>query len=256
MGCLSAVFLGNNLTFSITTHNPDTGALTDADSAPAYRVYEELTSPPILTGTMTLFDGANTTGFYMAQIACTEANGFEDGKSYNIYIEAPVNSDTGGISFAFRAQTPVWSEAVRTLTRSAAGGELPSGSDIEILRGDTWSVPIEGLGDISDRDKLWFTVKKSRSDEDSESSIQIEEAAGLLYLNSEDASARAANGSITVTDAVVGNITIGLDKIETAELLHNAGLPYDVQMLDSSGDVTTLAIAAGTVTDDVTRAIA
>lgn len=101
MGCQTQVTLGNNLTFTIVTHDPDTGVLTDADSAPAYRIYEDETSTPILTGTMTKLDDANTTGFYSELIACTTANGFEIGKSYNVYIEATVDSDTGGISYSF-----------------------------------------------------------------------------------------------------------------------------------------------------------
>ena len=102
MGCQTQCSLGSSLTFSICTHDPDTGTLTDADSAPTYRVYEDETSTPILTGTMAKLDDANTTGFYSEQIACTAANGFELNKSYNIYIEATVDSDTGGISYGFR----------------------------------------------------------------------------------------------------------------------------------------------------------
>jgi hypothetical protein len=35
------------------------------------------------------------------QVACTTANGFETGKSYNIYVSAIVDSDIGGIGFGF-----------------------------------------------------------------------------------------------------------------------------------------------------------
>ena len=105
MGCQSEVEVGDNLTFSICTHDPDTGVLTDADAAPAYRVYEDETATPILTGTMDKLDDANTTGFYTELINCTSGNGFESGKSYTIYIEATVDSDTGGICYGFKATT-------------------------------------------------------------------------------------------------------------------------------------------------------
>ncbi len=101
MGCQSTVQVGDNLVFSITTHDPDTGVLTDADSVPTYRVYEDETATAILTGSMAKLDDANTTGFYTEQIACTAANGFEVGKSYTVYITATVDSDTGGMSYAF-----------------------------------------------------------------------------------------------------------------------------------------------------------
>jgi len=105
MGCPSHVVIGDNLVFSITCHDADTGVLTDADSAPAYRVYEDETATAILTGTMAKLDDGNTTGFYPELIACTTAAGFEEGKSYTIYIEATVDSDTGGICYGFKAIT-------------------------------------------------------------------------------------------------------------------------------------------------------
>jgi hypothetical protein len=103
MGCPSSCNLGDNLVFSICTHDPDTGVLTDADSAPAYRVYEDETATAILTGTMAKLDDGNTTGFYTELLAVTTANGFENGKTYTIYVEATVDGDMGGITFAFKA---------------------------------------------------------------------------------------------------------------------------------------------------------
>jgi hypothetical protein len=104
MGCQSTVVLGANLTFSITTHDPDTGVLTDADGAPAYRIYEDETATAILTGSMAKLDDGNTTGFYTELIACTSANGFEVNKSYTVYIAATVDSDTGAISYSFTVE--------------------------------------------------------------------------------------------------------------------------------------------------------
>jgi len=101
MGCQSQVTLENNLTFSITTHDPDTGVLTDAAAAPAYRLYEDETAAPILTGNLAKLDDANTTGFYTELVACTAGNGFETGKSYTIYITATVDGDEGGITYGF-----------------------------------------------------------------------------------------------------------------------------------------------------------
>ena len=103
MGCPSEVEIGDNLVFTITTHDPDTGVLTDATGNPAYRVYEDETGTAILTGSMAKLDDANTTGFYSESIACTSGNGFENGKSYNIYITATVDSDLGGICYGFKA---------------------------------------------------------------------------------------------------------------------------------------------------------
>jgi hypothetical protein len=103
MGCQTECDIGDNLTWTVTTHDPTTGALTDADAVPAYRVYEDETGATLMTGNMAKLDDAGTTGFYSEQIAVTAANGFEDGKSYNIYITAAVGGTTGGISYAFKA---------------------------------------------------------------------------------------------------------------------------------------------------------
>lgn len=64
----------------------------DADSLPTYRVYEDETAAPILTGTMAKLDDANTTGLYSERIQLTAASGFAKGYSYHIYIETEIES--------------------------------------------------------------------------------------------------------------------------------------------------------------------
>lgn len=100
MGCPSFVIIGDNLTFSVATHDPDTGVLTDADAVPGYEVYEEDGDTAILSGSMTKRKAAND-GRYVAKIACTAANGFENGKTYTIEIVATVDGDQGGITYTF-----------------------------------------------------------------------------------------------------------------------------------------------------------
>ena len=149
-----------------------------------------------------------------------------------------------------------WAYVSRTLTQTAA--EIASaidGDEITIHRGDSLSISITGLGDISSRTKLWFTVKYKQADADTAAWIQIEETAGLVYLNGADASARAANGTITVDDEVTGAITITLDEVETDDLEPRTGLYYDVQMKTAT-DVATLSDGEATVTADITRVVA
>ena len=107
MGCPKRATIGGYLTFSICTHDPDTGELTDTDFLPIYRIYEDEIAPPILTGSMAKLDDPGTTGFYAKWIACTAANGFENGKSYTIYMEATVDGRTGGICCAFVARARI-----------------------------------------------------------------------------------------------------------------------------------------------------
>lgn len=120
MGCPTEVEIGDNLVFSVTTHDPDTGVLTDADSVPTYRVYEDETGTAILTGSMAKLDDANTTGFYSESIACTSGNGFENGKTYTVYIEATVDSDKGGICYGFKAYDQRKADAIQISGDSTA----------------------------------------------------------------------------------------------------------------------------------------
>jgi hypothetical protein len=115
--------IDDNLTFVVNTHDPTTGAATDADAVPAYRVYEDETAVAILTGNMALLDAGNTDGFYSEQIALTAANGFEAGKSYNIYISAAVGAVTGTISHTFQMRAEVNVASISDDTTAATNAE-------------------------------------------------------------------------------------------------------------------------------------
>lgn len=128
-----------------------------------------------------------------------------------------------------------------------------SGSTITILRGDTMTLTFTDLGSLANLSKLYFTVKQVEGQADSESMIQIEKAAGLLYIN-QTAATTAANGTITVDDSPTGDITVTLTAAETAKLPRQSYI-YDVQLLRSSGTaVSTLTSGTFVVSGDVTRA--
>lgn len=103
--------IDDTLAFTVTTHTPSTGAAADADAVPDYRIYEDETSTAILTGSMAKLDDANTLGFYSEQITLSAANGFEVGKTYNIYVTAAVGSVTGTISAGFKVHAPIATQA-------------------------------------------------------------------------------------------------------------------------------------------------
>jgi len=243
MGCQSFVVIGNNLTFSITTHDPDTGELTDADAAPAYRVYEDETGTAILTGNMAILDDANTTGFYSEQIACTTANGFEAGKSYNVYITATVDGDTGGISYGFTALAAapsttsaiadaVWDElSTGHTTAGKAGQQLWTdidaikaktdlisqnrltvqsavrGSTISVYNYTTWSVYYANSAiDVSGQGTAFVSVKRNLSDSDDDAILRVQEGAGLLRFNG--TAAAAGSASLTISNGSAFTLTV------------------------------------------------
>lgn len=155
MGCPSEVVIGDNLVFSICCHDPDTGVLTDADAAPTYRVYEDETGTAILNDVMAKLDDANTTGFYTELIACTSANGFENGKSYTVYIQATVDSDTGGICYGFKAVTGLLASEVdndgNSITLSGALKLILSVLCGKSSGGGTPTIIFRDLADSKDR---------------------------------------------------------------------------------------------------------
>jgi hypothetical protein len=132
-----------------------------------------------------------------------------------------------------------------------------SGTAITILRGDTFECSISDLGSLADYVSLDFTVKSDKSDADSAALIRIRLNAtgltdGLLTLNGATAS-NADDGSIAITDAAAGDITITLAASCTDDLATGT-YAYDVQLIEAA-DVSTLTSGKATVTADVTRAV-
>lgn len=150
----------------------------------------------------------------------------------------------------------VWAYATRTLTQSAASvAAAVAGSTITARRGDTLTAALTGLGNISTRTALWVTVKADPSgDADTAAKVQITEAVGLVYLNG--AAATAGQGSVTVTNATTGALTIVVAAAATAQLAAPSTWTYDVQWKDASGLIHTLTEGTFRVVSDVTRATA
>jgi len=242
--------------FTKSDGEPATGlTLTDI----AIYLYSRMISDGTIT---TVWSGENPTEEIGAGLYSKKYTG-EDLDTYTYHAYAVYSGATvldSNYSLQGRATevdaSDVWAYTTRTLTQSAASvASTVSGDELTITRGDSLSASLTGLGDISARSKLWFTLKDRRSKTDANALVQIEETAGLIYLNGADASARSANGSITVDDEDAGDITIALDEAETDDLIPEAGLHYDVQMLNTSNAVSTLTSGLAKVTADVTRAV-
>jgi len=143
------------------------------------------------------------------------------------------------------------------LTRSAAAGSTDA-YELTCFRGDSYDSDadnaIEGLGNISDRTSLWIVVKKSTSLSDLQAAIFCEETAGITRLNGA-AYATTGNSVITVSDETAGDLRWQLDEAVTDDLV--PGLyHYDIQTLDSSGNVKTWRkVKQFTVQGDIARVI-
>jgi len=176
-------------------------------------------------------------------------------------LEPAERTTLAGVVWAFATRTltslgslaaDVWSYATRTLTQSALSTSAPCRDGaITALRGDTASFSLTGLGSLVGRSDLWFTVKTSTALTDAQSTIQITEAGGLLYLNG--GTTTPAWGSITVNNEAAGNITIVIEE-DATRLLEPRSYHYDIQVKIGSV-VTTLVSGAFLVVADVTRTI-
>ena len=144
-------------TFYANTTRFDTGAATDADSVPSYRIYEDETGTAILSGTMALLDSSNTTGFYSEQITLSAANGFEKGKSYAIYIQATVNSVVGAAHHTLQIEAEVDANRVNwanvdnpTTTVGLSGTTIKAVTDRVTANVDQLGGVAQSLTDLKD----------------------------------------------------------------------------------------------------------
>jgi hypothetical protein len=186
-------YVDDVLTFYAVTTRFDTGAATDADSVPTYRVYEEETGTPLLTGSMALLDSGNTAGLYSEQITLSAANGFEVGKSYSIYKEATVNGIVGATveSFVIRKKPLTPTIEGRELDVSA-GGE--AGVDWANVGSPTTTVGLSGT-----------TVKTATDVETDTQDIQARLPAALTGDGNIKADALRVGGTLQTAGDIIGD---------------------------------------------------
>ena len=131
----------------------------------------------------------------------------------------------------------VWAYATRTLTAVTSGtGVTTTSGEANIRVYDYFSKSVTGLGDLSARtgSKTVFTVKRSEADADSAALIQVAEVGGLTVLNGA-AYTTTTDGSITVTDATTGALTIALLTGATSKLAAESDLYYDIKCVKDDG---------------------
>lgn len=135
---------------------------------------------------------------------------------------------------------------------TAIANPSPAANAIVAVRGDTLRRALTGLGDLSGRQKLWFTVKRAKGDADSAAMIQITEAVGLIRFKGAAAD-NAAHGGLTISSPGNASCAILVAASKMAELLAQ-GWAWDLQVLTAAGDVVTLREGTFDVTADVSIA--
>lgn len=97
--------LSSTLTAYMQTIAPNTASAVDADSLPTYRVYHNLVSTPLTSGTFSLMDSTTTDGFYAAQFVLSTTHGFSASGTYCIRKQATVSGVIAADLDVFRIYT-------------------------------------------------------------------------------------------------------------------------------------------------------
>ncbi len=167
---------------------------------------------------------------------------------------AEINATTAGATYN---NTTDSLEALRNWLSAATTISVVSviaGGRITVRPYTTWTINISGLGSLVGRTKLWLGVKDDPATEaDTASFLQVEETAGLQYING--AVGVGANATLTVTDAVAGNITITVNKSQTG-IPPRAGRVWQVKMGIAAGVDTVVSEGEFNVGQTVTRTTA
>lgn len=77
----------------------------------------------------------------------------------------------------------IWAYVTRTLTQTAVSLASSTALDLILYRHATNTVTLTGLSLLETRTEVYFTVKRSKLDDDSAALIQVSESGGLLVLN-------------------------------------------------------------------------
>lgn len=236
--------IDDDLTFCVNTHAAATGAATDADAVPAFRVYEDETGTPIGTGNMAKLDDANTVGFYSEQINLIAASGFEKGKTYNIYVSAAVSSVTGTISHLFQIEAEVDANIVSDKTGYTVG--VMSASVITASAFESGAIDAVAIGaGAIDADALAASAIGSSEFAESAGSY----IAGLVWDESRlvhTSSSTFGEGAATVQGNVTGTVASVTGAVGSISASGITASSFEVDAIDAIA-IADNAIDAGAI---------
>jgi hypothetical protein len=167
----------------------------------------------------------------------------------------PVEVELSAVVDEAAVAAAVWAYTPRTLTQQIVAVSPPPlllGDRLTLERGDTWILPITGLGDLTGVTELWFTLKDLLTETDAAAIVQVEMTSGLVVLNG--AAGTAADGSIVIDSVPLGNITVTVKAAATTQIDPSRRLYWDIQS-NEAGVILTRTAGDAFVSADVTRSI-
>lgn len=231
MAYLGSWKIDDVLYFYANTTRFDTGNATDADSDTGYRVYENETGTPLLTGSMSLLDSANTAGFYSEAITLSAANGFEKGKQYSIYKFATVNSVAGASHDTFQIEAEVDANVVSDKT-----GYALSSAGIQAI----WDVLTSALTTVGSIGKL-IVDNLNATISSRASAVDLATVAG--YLDTEIADIKAKTDNLPADPADASDIAASFTTVNTKLDTIDDFLDTEVAAIKAKTDSLTFTVS-------------
>jgi hypothetical protein len=148
----------------------------------------------------------------------------------------------------------VWAYATRTLTSFAISTsfDVRADPDVIIYKYATDNITITN---VVDKAQIWFTVKRSKNQLDSESFIQVTKTGGLIYINGLTAIAAgltSADASLTI----VGNdLKINISAAASALMEDHSALYGEVKTKNAYNEIEIISQFVVSVINAVTRSI-
>lgn len=229
--------LEETIVLDFTTHSPTTGGVSDADSTPSVDVFEDTTDTAILTPTPVKRTGK--TGNYRVSVACTAANGFEAGKSYNVVASATVGGVTGkGVVGSIQLRTRSTDDVLPTSSYTAPPSAASIRSEI-----DANSTKL----DVTVGSRLstaGYTAPNNAGISSILTAVDTEVAAILAAVDTEVAAIKAKTDALPAdTSATLTALTALVDDLESRLTAVRAGLLDNLINLDAA---ITSRLAPGT----------
>jgi hypothetical protein len=239
---------------AVTDNLPDSGALTtiqaDLDNPDQYKADVSALATAAALATV---DGIVDDILLDTDELQTD---WTDGGRLDLLIDAiKAKTDLIVASGSTLTAQQVWSYVSRTLTQTAAQiADVLEGDVVSVYQYTTWTIALTGLGDVSGRSKLYFTVKGNLDDADASTAtlLQVEETDGLIYIDGA-AATDSAKATLTVDNETTGAITISVDESVTG--LANQEGAYDVKEVTAAGAVNLLTISTFKIKSVVTKAV-
>lgn len=241
MSYLGSWKVGDLLTFCANTHAASTGAATNADAAPVFRVFEDEGSASLASGSMAALASANTTGFYSEQLTLSSATGYEKGKSYSIYISAAVSSVTGTMHHNFQIEAEVDANSVSDKTGYTASVSVGGIASAAFIAGAINNAATSA-GLISSATFAAGAINAPAIATDAIGSAQLAAAA----ISSAKFAAGAITSATLATDSI-SSVAIAANAIGSSELASAAIAAIQAGLATSAG-IATLATSANLAT--------